>query len=109
MPPRLAWLSPKAATWLKAEIRYIAQQNPEAAEKIAERLRAARISLAQHALLGRIGEIPGTRRLIIGPYILTYRVRAQTVEVWAIGHARMENALTPEEAREPVDYEPPNP
>src|SRR3546814_17221377 len=64
---RLARISPEAATWLKAEIAYIADWNPAAAKKVAERFRAARANLADYPNIGSSGFIPGPPPLLVRP------------------------------------------
>ncbi|MBP0575274.1 type II toxin-antitoxin system RelE/ParE family toxin, partial [Mycobacterium tuberculosis] len=68
---RRVWLSPQAAAWLKAEIAYLAERSPSAAAAVALRFRRVRQSLDDNPLLGQIGLIPGTRRLVVAPYVLT--------------------------------------
>lgn len=92
---RFARMSPEAAAWLKAEIAYIAERNPAAASKIAARLRAARQSLADHPKIGPSGLIPGTRRMVVSPYVLTVRIRGGVVEIAAIRHVRQADAYAP--------------
>jgi len=104
MALRLARLSPQAAAWLKAEIAYIAERNPAAARKIIAHIRAARQHLAEHPKLGSVGLIPGTRRVVVPPYILTIRLRGSMVEIAAIRHDRQSDASTP---RGVVSDEPP--
>jgi plasmid stabilization system protein ParE len=43
---------------------------------------------------GAAGVIPGTRRLIVGDYILAYRRRGDAIEVFAVRHARRGDART---------------
>ena len=97
MATRAVKMSPEAAKWLKGEISYIADRSPAAARKVADRLRAARETLADYPMIGPEGWIPGTRRVVAGPYVLTIRVRANTVEIAAIRHARQGDAYAPVE------------
>src|SRR6266403_1689423 len=46
----------------------------------------------EHALSGPPGIIPETRRLVVGLYILSYRIRRGTVEIFAIRHSRQHDA-----------------
>ncbi len=85
---RLAILSPEARAWYLAEIAYLAERNALAAEKVAKRIRAARQTLAEHPNVGPPGFIPGTRRLVVGPYVLTVRLRGGTPEIIDIRHGR---------------------
>lgn len=95
MSPRRARLSPQAAAWLKAEIAYVAERNPAAARKIADRIRQALANLLLYPRIGPAGLIPGTRRLVVPPYVLTVRQRGDVVEVAAIRHARQSDAYAP--------------
>ena len=67
---------------------YIAVENPHAARQVASTIRDQVRILATHPLLGRRGEVPGTRELVIDryPYLLAYRINGDTVEILAIWH-----------------------
>jgi plasmid stabilization system protein ParE len=97
MTRSLARMSPQAAAWLKAEIRYLSQRNPAAAKKVAQQIRAACESLAQYPAIGQRGLIPGTRRVVTTAYVLTVRQRGDAVEVLAIRHAKQADAYAPRE------------
>ena len=70
-PRRLAKLTFAAQSQYLAEIAYIAERNPAAAKKISAMIRTARQTLCEHPNIGRPGLIPGTRRMIVGAYVLT--------------------------------------
>jgi plasmid stabilization system protein ParE len=91
----LARMSPQAAAWLKDEIAYVADRNPAAARKIAERIRAAREKLADHPMIGPAGTIPDTRRFVVKPYVFTVRQREGVLEIAAIRNARQGDAYAP--------------
>jgi plasmid stabilization system protein ParE len=91
----LARLSPGARSWFLAEIAYLAERNPAAAEKIVAQLRATRQILADYPKAGAPGLIPGTRRFVMAPYVLTIRLRGEEVEISAIRHARQSDAYAP--------------
>jgi toxin ParE1/3/4 len=76
------WLD-QAVEGLKAVRTYIAHDNPSAAAKIAQRLRDAVKLLGDYPAAGRPGRVPNTRELVVTgtPYILPYRVRAESVEI----------------------------
>jgi plasmid stabilization system protein ParE len=74
--------------------------NSAAAEKIVTRVKKARQLLADHRKIGPAGLIPGTRRFVVKPYILTVRQRDGVVEIAAIRHAKQSDAYTPHEAME---------
>ena len=66
---------------------FIAQDNPLAAIRMDELVSAAVGRLADHPMLGRAGQIPGTRELIPHEsYRLVYEVRSDTVWVLALVH-----------------------
>jgi addiction module RelE/StbE family toxin len=66
----------------------IAAENPTAASRMIERIRAAVTRLAASPALGRPGRIAGTRELVIPgtPYIVPYRVKADLVQIITILH-----------------------
>jgi len=66
----------------------IAGDNPTAASRIVERIRAAATRLAMSPALGRPGRVVGTRELVISgtPYIVPYRVKADIVQIITILH-----------------------
>lgn len=68
-------------------IDFIAQDNPLAAIQMDALFDAAVGHLAQHPLLGRPGQVPGTRELIPHEsYRLVYEVQADTVWILALVH-----------------------
>lgn len=77
---------------------YIAEHNPRAAHRIVNQIdeTTARL-LADNAFIGRIGEIDGTRELVIPgtPYIVAYRVADDRIEVLFVQHGAREWPSTP--------------
>lgn len=68
-------------------VDYIAQDNPLAAIRMDEVFEAAVGQLAEHPLMGRPGQIPGTRELILHEnYRLVYEVQADIVWILALVH-----------------------
>lgn len=68
-------------------VDFIAQDNPLAAIRMDKIFSAAVGRLAEHPLLGRAGQIPGTRELIPHEsYRLVYEVRADTVWILTLVH-----------------------
>jgi addiction module RelE/StbE family toxin len=67
---------------------YIAQDNPEAAIRVVERIRASVELLAGFPALGRQGRLAGTRELVIArlPSIVPYSVRGNEVVVIRVLH-----------------------
>ncbi|WP_159107078.1 type II toxin-antitoxin system RelE/ParE family toxin, partial [Azospirillum sp. B4] len=61
----------------------------------SEPFRAARERLAVYPLMAPAGLIPGTRRLVVAPYVLTLRQRSRIVEIVDIRHARQDDGSLP--------------
>ena len=61
----------------------IAAENPIAASRMIERIRAAVLRLAASPALGRPGRVAGTRELVIPrtPYIVPYRVKVEIITI----------------------------
>jgi plasmid stabilization system protein ParE len=70
---RLEWTL-KALGDLREAGNYIAEDNPQAAEKLAGRVREAVEYLLEHPNMGRPGRLPHTRELVISgtPFIIIY-------------------------------------
>ena len=87
MPVEIVW-SPLARARLQEIRAYVAQDKPDAAERLATRIVAVVEALKNHPHLGRAGAEPGIRELVIGgtPYIVLYRVRGQRVTINTIWH-----------------------
>jgi toxin ParE1/3/4 len=83
----IRWLD-QAVEDLKAVRTYIARDNPSAAADIAQRIRNAVKILGDYPAAGRAGRVPNTRELVVAgtPYILPYRVRAESVEILRVLH-----------------------
>lgn len=97
MVRRLATMAPRARVWFLGEVAYLAERNPEAARKFVSRIRAARETLAQYPRSGRMGEIAGTRIVVVTPYILTVRLQSGEIEIVAIRHAKQGDARAPDD------------
>jgi toxin ParE1/3/4 len=68
---------------------FIAQKNPEAAERVSLRLRQAIGKLVLHPDIGRlVPEIPNVRELIAGNYVVRYLREEDTVFVLRIWHGK---------------------
>lgn len=66
---------------------YIAVDNPRAAARMDELFSNAAARLAEDAMLGRPGRIPGTRELIPHEsYRLVYEIDSETVWILALVH-----------------------
>ena len=64
----------------------IARDRPGAAAELIERIVAAVDTLVELPGRGRPGRVMGTRELVIAPYLVAYRVRADTVEILRVLH-----------------------
>lgn len=83
--------------WLRrglAELRYVRMRigadNPQAAEAIVGRIEQAAFRLGEFPNSGRLGEVSGTRELVVGgaPYLLVYRVIDSEVQVLRLFHQK---------------------
>ena len=85
--PEIEWSIPALGD-LQAAGKYIAQDNPQAAARMAERVQEAVEYLRDHPNLGRQGRLTGTRELVVSgtPFIAAYWVRKGTVQVLRILH-----------------------
>ncbi|QJU56971.1 type II toxin-antitoxin system RelE/ParE family toxin [Sphingomonas sp. AP4-R1] len=88
---KLAW-SNRAATDRMAIFVWIAEDNPQAAADVDERIEAAAQRLKDFPNSGRPGRIEGTRELVIArtPYVAPYQIIGDTVRILRVIHgARM--------------------
>ncbi len=85
---KVRWLD-EAVLDLKAVRAYVARDNPAAAAEVAQRIREAVRILAAYPAAGRAGRVPHTREVVVSgtPYILPYRIKANTVEILRVFHA----------------------
>jgi toxin ParE1/3/4 len=66
----------------------IAKDSPASALKLLNSIRAQVNSLAEHPYIGRAGDVPGTRELVVhSHYIVYYRVIGRGIEVLRIKHS----------------------
>lgn len=73
---------------LRDMVDYIAADNPSAAHAVYQKVVATAQHLADFPALGRSGQLPDTRELVVSglPYLIVYRVHRDTVAVLAIPH-----------------------
>lgn len=69
-------------------IDYVLAENPHAALSLRDRIYEAVGRLTKYPHLGRVGQVPDTRELVITqtPFIAAYRVVEGTVFVLAVVH-----------------------
>jgi addiction module RelE/StbE family toxin len=80
--------SPEAAADFAAIVEYIREQNPSAAERVADAIYDGCSSLASFPRKGRPGRTRGTRELVFSPlpFIAVYRVEEEAVEIARVLH-----------------------
>lgn len=81
-------------------IAYLAEADPLACQRLVDRIRRAREQLAEFPNSGPPGGVPGTRRVVVGAYVLTIRVRKGETEILAFRHAKQGDAYAPRETAE---------
>ncbi len=84
----IVW-SPEAIADLAAARAFIAQDNPDAARRIALHIiDTIETLLADHPHLGRPGRVPGTRELVVSktPFVIPYRVKDDSIQVLRVYH-----------------------
>ena len=79
----IKWLR-KAIANHEAEFRYIAEDDPQAAERFVNEVWRLTQLLKEQPAMGREGRLPETRELILHnyPYIIPYRVRNNTIQIF---------------------------
>ncbi len=67
---------------------HIAQDNPEAARQIAQRILNATETLLDNPHIGRVGEDEDSREWHVDktPYLLVYAIKGEVVELWRVWH-----------------------
>lgn len=88
MAKRPVRLSIRAERWLLTYITTLAELNPRAARDILLRLERLKDTLEDFPNMSERGPIPGTRRVVMRPLILTARLRDDVLEIAAIRHER---------------------
>ncbi len=84
---RLEWTRP-ALRDLGEAGAFIASDNPQAAERMADRVREAVEYLREQPNIGRPGRVPGTREIVVTgtPFLVVYWVRGAAVQVLRLLH-----------------------
>ena len=86
------FVSPRAKAEIDEIETYLEEYSPAAAARFLGALTRAFQILTEHPDRGAAGMRPGTRRLVIGDYIASYRRHREEVEIFAVRHARRGNA-----------------
>ena len=71
---------------------YLEEYSPAAAVRFLEALARAYQMLSEHPEVGAAGIRAGTRRLIVGDYVVSYRREGDEAEIFAVRHARRRDA-----------------
>ena len=81
---------PQARTDLAGIVAYIARDDPDAAERVYDRIFATAALLLEQPALGRPGRVDGTRELVVPhtPYIVPYRSRKGVVQLLVVIHSK---------------------
>ena len=79
-------------------VDWLNEGSPATARHFQERLRTAYRQLSEFPLSGARDKTPNTRRLVLAPYVLTYRIVASGVEVLDIRHGRQRETPRPDDA-----------
>jgi addiction module RelE/StbE family toxin len=82
---QIRW-STSAVRDLERIVEFIRQDDQEAARQMAKRIFDAARSLSTLPHRGRPGLRPGSRELVLRPFILVYRVTGEIVEISNIEH-----------------------
>lgn len=86
-------VSPEALADLASIRVYLSERNPVAAIALTTRLSDAMFSLENMPLRGRPGLVAGTRELLnVVPYVITYRVTPEQVEIVRVWHGAQDRA-----------------
>ena len=86
--PRRVVLSRRVRNWVDIETEYLAARSPAAAQRLRERVASALQLLGAHPRVGRRGSAAGTRRLVMVPYVMTYREIGSDIVIVDIRHSR---------------------
>lgn len=84
---RIEWL-PAAEDSLRAQIDWIAEQDPWAAIDMGDAIFAAVSRLADFPAIARQGRVAGTRELVVvgTPYVVVYRIEPSAVVILRVLH-----------------------
>ncbi len=85
---RIRWTRP-ALFDLEEIDQYLSKENQKLPIVILKRIRAAAGILADHAEIGRLGRVSGTRELIVAgtPFILPYRICSNEIQILRVLHS----------------------
>lgn len=84
---QVLWLK-TALKNLEAELDYIAQENPQAAMLVSNRILESVDLLSHQPQLGKPGRVAGTRELLVPNtrYVIPYRLKQNRIEILRVFH-----------------------
>jgi toxin ParE1/3/4 len=77
---------PSAEADVDRLVDFVLEHHPAAALAIYQKLKDGILPLKRFPKLGRLGQITGTRELLLLPYVVVYRVRAEAIDILHIYH-----------------------
>lgn len=81
--------TPRATYDLERLRAFIAEHNPDAAQRVSQQLKHNILHLVKNPKLGKVvDELPRVRDFITGPYLVRYTVIEQTVIILKIWHGK---------------------
>lgn len=91
---RIRWLTAATGS-LRRVHAHIALDNPRAAARVVRRIVQCEVcveKLASFPNAGRIGQVDGTRELVVPglPYIMVYRITAESVDILRVFHSAID-------------------
>ena len=86
--PLAVIVMPRARLQLRIALEYLNKHSPAAARALSQRFHRAYQQLAEFPLSGPPAATPGTRRLVVAPYVLTYRETVRGIEILDVRHSR---------------------
>ena len=84
--------SPRAAAEIREIALYLVEFSPPAAQQFLIAMQQVHERLGTFPNSGSSGTVAGARRLIVGDYIVSYRVRREIVQIFAVRHAKRRDA-----------------
>lgn len=84
---KLRWTRRALADFEQAH-DHIAQDNPEVARQIAQRILEATEALLEYPRIGRVGDDEDSREWHVDktPYLLVYSIKGEVIELWRVWH-----------------------
>ncbi len=101
------WLT-RALNDLATITAYIERDNPDAARRLAQDIREQTKRLAAFPFMGRASDRQDVRELVAHKnYLVSYRIRRDTIEILQVWHAAQSWAGEPEGAAQGAGVSPP--